>query len=191
MTRSRVLVADPPWAFGDRLPGGGRGAAKHYQCMDVEALKSFPLPAMADDSVLLLWRVAAMQREALDVLEAWGFTLKTEIVWRKLTKHGKPHFGMGHYVRAGHETCLLGIRGRWKPRVRNVRSVFEAPVGKHSEKPAAFYDLVEELADGPYVELFARRRRPGWECLGNELRWARPLDDSFLPPPRAGASEMR
>jgi N6-adenosine-specific RNA methylase IME4 len=164
-----VLVADPPWLFRDSCPGAGRGAVKHYPCMTVDDICRFPTPQMADDSALLLWRVASMQQEALDVMCAWGFTLKTEIVWRKLTKHGKQHFGMGHYVRASHEVCLLGTRGRWKPRSRSIRSVFDAPVGRHSEKPDAFYALVEELADGPYVELFARRERAGWQCFGNEL----------------------
>jgi N6-adenosine-specific RNA methylase IME4 len=171
MTAS-VIVADPPWEFRDTCPGNGRGAAKHYPCMGVEAIKAFPLPPLAPDAVLLLWRVASMQREALDVMDAWGFDLKTEIVWRKLTKHGKQHFGMGHYVRASHEVCLLGTRGRWKPRARNVRSVFDAPVGRHSEKPGRFFALVEELAAGPYVELFARRHREGWQCHGNELEEA-------------------
>jgi hypothetical protein len=72
-------------------------------------------------------------------------------------------------VRASHETCIVAKRGRPLIKARNVRSVFEAPVGRHSEKPEGFYDLVESLADGPYLELFARRVRPGWTCLGNEL----------------------
>ena len=62
------------------------------------------------DCLLLLWRVAAMQQEALDVARAWGFTVKTELVWEKLTKTGKPHFGMGHYLRGSHEVCLLATR---------------------------------------------------------------------------------
>jgi N6-adenosine-specific RNA methylase IME4 len=77
--------------------------------------------------------------------------------------------GMGHYVRGSHETCILATRGRFKVRSRAVRSVFEARRGRHSEKPDEFYALVEELADGPYAELFARRRRPGWRCFGKEL----------------------
>lgn len=167
-----VIEADCPWKFGDALPGNGRGATKHYACMTTRELCAFPLPPLADSACLLLWRVASMQQDALDVMRAWGFTLKTEIVWEKTTITGKPHFGMGHYVRASHETCLLGIRGRWKPKSRSIRSRFSAPVGRHSAKPDAFYDLVEQLADGPYVRLFARAERPGWTSFGNELEAA-------------------
>jgi N6-adenosine-specific RNA methylase IME4 len=167
-----VIEADPPWRFGDSLPGPGRGASKHYPCMSVAKLCAFQIPPLADDALLLLWRVASMQQEALDVVKAWGFKLKSEIIWEKTTKTGKPHFGMGRYVRASHEVCLVATRGRWKPKSRSIRSRFSAPVGRHSEKPEAFYELVEQLAEGPYVRLFARSQRPGWVSLGNEIREA-------------------
>lgn len=165
-----VLEADPPWSFADSLPGSKRGAAKHYSMLGLRDIQRFPLPPLADDALLLLWRVAAMQEEALAVVRAWGFVPKAEIVWRKLTKNGRPHFGMGRTVRASHEVCIVATRGRWKPRSRSVRSVFDAPVGRHSEKPEAFYDLVEQLADGPYVRLFARAERPGWVSMGDQIR---------------------
>jgi site-specific DNA-methyltransferase (adenine-specific) len=167
----RVLCADPPWRYGDKLPGKGRGAGKHYDEMPVRDICRFPLPDMERDSLLLLWRVAAQQEEALQVVRMWGFVPKSEIVWQKLTrKAGKKHFGMGRVVRASHETCIVATRGRFKPLVKNIRSTFEAPVGIHSEKPEFFYrEIVEKLAEGPYCELFARRLRDGWTCLGNEL----------------------
>jgi N6-adenosine-specific RNA methylase IME4 len=165
----RVLVADPPWRFGDRLPGPKRGAAKHYACMTVAEICAFPIPVMADDSLLLLWRVSSMVEEAYQVVRAWGFTPKTEIIWRKLTRTGKPHFGMGRTVRAAHETAIVAHRGRPPIKSRSIRSVFAAEVGEHSAKPELFFGLVEALSDGPYVELFARRPRPGWTCLGNEV----------------------
>lgn len=170
-TPARVLVADPPWPYSDKLPGNGRGAAKHYSVMSIRDIEYFDLPPMAADSLLFLWRVAAMPGEALRVCRAWGFEPKSEIVWVKLTSAGKPHFGMGRYVRAQHETCIIATRGKGNSRIRNhaVRSVFEAPVGRHSAKPERFYEIVEELAAGPYVELFARQRREGWTCEGNEL----------------------
>jgi N6-adenosine-specific RNA methylase IME4 len=135
----------------------------------VEDIEAFELPPLAADCYLLLWRVAAMQEEALRVVRAWGFTPKTELVWLKRTRTGKRHFGMGHHLRASHETCIVATRGRPKPRVRNIRSVFAAPVGAHSAKPQAFYELVEDFADGPYVELFGRRLREGWTVLGDEV----------------------
>jgi N6-adenosine-specific RNA methylase IME4 len=165
----RVLVADAPWRFSDRLPGKTRGAESQYACLSVDDIKRFPLPELAQDALLFFWRVSAMQQEALDVIAAWGFELKSELVWIKTTTSGGRAFGMGRYVRHCHETCLIARRGSGKVRSRSVRSVFDAPIGRHSEKPERFYELVEELADGPYVEMFARRRRDGWTCLGNEL----------------------
>jgi len=167
----RVLVADPPWQFGDKLPGATRGAESNYKCMSLDDVRKFKLPPLADDAILLLWRVSAMQEEALSVCRAWGFVPKSEIIWRKRTASGKRHFGMGRYVRAEHETCLIGSRGRGNLVVkrRNVRSVFSAPTGRHSEKPECFFDLVEQWLEGPYAELFARRKRAGWLCLGDEL----------------------
>lgn len=169
MMGASVLVADPPWKFGDALPGPGRGAAKHYDVMDIDALCRFELPDLAADAVLFMWRVAAMQEEALRLVRAWGFTLKSELVWLKTTKNGKRWFGMGRYVRAEHETCLIATRGRPVIKSRSVRSTFAAEAGRHSAKPERFFEIVEQLCDGPYVELFARRHRPGWTCLGNEL----------------------
>ena len=163
------VVADPPWRFGDSLPGDKRGATKHYACLPLWEIQRFPLPPIAADAYLFLWRVAAMPREALDVASAWGFAPKTELVWRKQTQTGRRHFGMGRHLRAEHETCIVAVRGRPKPLTRSIRSVFDAPVGVHSAKPDAFYALVEELAPGPRVELFARRKREGWTCFGNEV----------------------
>lgn len=165
----RVIVLDPPWRFSDSLPGRTRGASKQYPCMSVPELCAFELPPMADDSLMFMWRVSSMQHEALTVMKAWGYRLHSEMVWEKLTKHGKQHFGMGRIVRGSHETCLIGVRGKPKIKSRSVRSSFAAPVGRHSEKPALFFSLVEMLSDGPYVEAFARRHRPGWSAIGNQL----------------------
>lgn len=171
-----VLLADCPWKFGDKLPGPKRGAEAHYPVLTVKELCEFPLPPLHHDCYLLLWRVSSMQQEALDVAKAWGFVVKSEIVWKKRTKNGNRHFGMGRTVRLEHEVCLIAKRGNPEPKAKNIRSVldtedmlFEASVGRHSEKPDEFYALVEDLFWGPYVEIFARRRRPGWQHYGNEL----------------------
>lgn len=165
----RTVVADPSWPFNDKLPGPGRGAARHYREMSIEEIYRFPLPAIATDSRLFLWTVAAMPEEGVNTMIAWGFRPVCEIIWIKLTVRGKPWFGMGRTVRNAHERCLVGVRG--KPEVLNhsTRSVFYARAGKHSEKPKEFFDLVEGLSPGPYVELFARSPRPGWTCQGDEL----------------------
>lgn len=168
----RVLVADPAWGFRDNLPGPGRGARRHYRCESLDDIKAFRIPVMAPDSWLFLWRVAAMQREALEVVDAWGFRLVSEIAWVKTRKDGQPHGGgMGHYVRNSHEVCLIAVRGKASSLrlSKAIPSVIFAQRGRHSEKPEEFYQLVERLVPGPRVELFARRRRRGWRCFGDEL----------------------
>jgi N6-adenosine-specific RNA methylase IME4 len=166
----QTVVADPPWPFGDRLPGASRGAENNYEVMSIEEIGSYLNPdGVADDCRLFLWRVASMQEEALYVMRQWGFVPKTEIVWWEETVGGKPWFGMGRTVRASHEVCLIGQRGRPAVLSRSVRSVFSAGYTTHSEKPEKFYQIVETLSPGPYLELFARRQRVGWTCWGDEL----------------------
>ncbi len=164
MKKYAVLVADPPWPsakmslWNRQLP---------YDRMKIEEIKTFVLPPMAEVSVLFLWRLASMQPEALDVCRAWGYRPYGELVWEKRTKNDKPWMGMGTLIRGAHETCLIGVSSRIpKPKVRNIRSLFRAPQEGHSAKPDRFYEVIEEILDGPYVELFARRRRKGWTCKG-------------------------
>lgn len=190
---ARVVVADPPWLFSDGLPGRARGAAKNYRCLALGALTTFPLPPIAPDAFLFLWYVTSMTDEARAVCRAWGFEpTGGELVWVKTTGGGKLvvdpldtrrppptalgghatklHFGMGRTVRNADERCLIARRGSIAVASRSVRSVFFAPRGRHSEKPERFYALVEQLAGGgPYVELFARKRRAGWRAFGDEL----------------------
>jgi N6-adenosine-specific RNA methylase IME4 len=168
----RTICADPPWRFSDKLPGKGRGAAKHYKTMTLDEVKAY-LPGLhlpvADDALLFLWRVSAMAEEAYEVVRAWGFEPKAELVWVKTEQSGVRHFGMGRYVRNGHETCIIARRGRPVIRDKSVRSVFDAPIGPHSAKPDKFFELVERLSEGPRLELFARRPRIGWTVMGDEL----------------------
>ena len=171
-----VLVADPPLAFGDKLPGKGRGAEKHYNVLSLAEIVAFDIPKMADDSWLFLWRVAAMQTEALAVAKAWGFRVDSEIVWVK--SHGLvgasgdgTQLGMGRTVRNCHEVCLVCRRGKPLRASASVRSVIVAPRGKHSAKPDLFFEQVEKLV-GPTArkaEIFARVHRDGWACFGDEL----------------------
>jgi N6-adenosine-specific RNA methylase IME4 len=207
---TRVLLADPPWPFRDRLPGKTRGAAKQYPCLSVSDLARFPLPPLADDCWLALWYVTSMVEEARFVCRAWGFQpTGGEIVWVKTTDSAplvcnpsmsppwpvdldaevydllngghpcstKLAFGMGRTVRNCDERILIARRGRPKLGSRSVRSVFFAsqprlPNGKvwHSAKPDRSYEVIEALCgEGPRVELFARREREGWTCLGHGM----------------------
>lgn len=169
-TRYRVLVADPPWPFKDKLPGG-RGAATHYDVLPVEEICAFELPRLHADCWLFLWRPATHQQEALHVARSWGFRAPpSELVWRKTTNDGeRVRFGMGRAFRNAHETCLVFRRGRPARLSMGLASVFDAPRGEHSAKPDRFYVIVDEFAPGPVVELFARRQWPGWTCLGLEM----------------------
>jgi len=184
-----VLVADPPWKFKDNLPGKGRGANKHYLTLDIEGIQAFvepedlyrptkgeltiagdaTAPVVDRNAILFLWRVSSMVPAAYNVVASWGFTPKAELVWIKKTRKGNRHFGMGHYTRAEHESCIIATRGKVELKTKSVRSTFEASIGRHSEKPDEFYEIVEEMCEGPYLELFARKHREGWTCLGNEL----------------------
>lgn len=195
MTPARVVSADCPWLFRDKLPGKKRGASKNYNCMPTWQLMRFPLPPLADDAWLFLWYVTSMRADADKVAEAWGFKpTGAELVWVKTTgdealivdpaaeivpqrkrasddaDYTRLTFGMGRTVRNCDERCIIARRGRPKRASASVRSVFFAPVGEHSEKPNTFYQLVEQLTgDGPRVELFARKHREGWLCFGDEL----------------------
>lgn len=169
--RFRVLVADPAYPFKDKLPGKGRGAAKHYGCMTVDAICAMELPKLHEDCWLFLWRPATHAQEALNIARAWGFrSAPSELIWRKMTKDGsRVRMGMGRSVRNAHETCLIFKRGRPERLSMSIPSIFDAPRLEHSRKPDRFYEIVDAFAPGPKVELFARRQWPGWTCLGNEM----------------------
>jgi N6-adenosine-specific RNA methylase IME4 len=157
----RVVVADPPWQYGNKAT---RGAAEdHYATMTIEALCELDVESrLADDAHLYLWVTNGFLREGFDVLAAWGFEYKTCLTWVK------PQMGMGNYFRSSTEHVLFGLRGSLKTQDRALMNWFQAPRGKHSAKPDSFYDLVEKASPGPYFEMFARRRRLGWSAWGNE-----------------------
>ncbi len=176
-----VLYADPPWTFTTySAKGKGRSAEAHYRCLRFDDLCRLPVGAWAaDDSVLLLWVPDPQLAKGLALIEAWGFSYKTVgFYWAKLNKTvarperldaGDFFTGLGYWTRAGPEMCLLATRGAPKRRARNVRRLVIAPRREHSRKPDEVYERIERLADGPYLELFARARRPGWESWGEEV----------------------
>ena len=171
MSPFQIVCCDPPWLFGDSLPGSKRGARKHYDCLSLDELKTFALPPIGKDALLFLWRVAAMQEEAMELVRAWSFVPKSEIVWIKTTASGKRAFGMGRYTRHAHESCIIASRGRGIALIRDhsIRSVFDAPLARHSEKPDEFYALVAKMTTGRRCEMFARRPRPGFVPFGDQV----------------------
>ncbi len=103
----------------------------------------------------------------LRVMEQWGFTYKMTIVWLKI-KNGKPQIGLGNYFRHAHELCLFGVRGRCPALNHALPSFFWAERREHSEKPEELQNLAQQLSPGPFLEMFARRQRPGWVPYGLE-----------------------
>ena len=170
----RVIYADPPWLYNDRgviteADGYGR-AARHYEGMTIDQLCKVPVKAHATpDSVLFLWVTAPMLYEnpgPREVIEAWGYTPKTGLVWDKVLHN------FGHYVSVRHEHLIIATRGSCvpdhpTPMPDSVQTIRRTDV--HSEKPAEFRAVIDRLYDGPKVELFARRQVPGWTCWGNQI----------------------
>jgi N6-adenosine-specific RNA methylase IME4/ParB-like chromosome segregation protein Spo0J len=157
-----VLVADPPWAYEHRNGDLSKRGQTPYATMSAAKIKALPVARLAaEDAVLWLWTTNAHLPLALEVAAAWGFTYKTCLTWAKQCA------GTGDWLRGQTEHCLLCIRGR--PTVKPDRStLLVAGPGRrrHSVKPEAFYELVEAICPGAKVELFARRRRPGWTAWG-------------------------
>ncbi len=167
-----VLVADPPWQFATySVKGKGRSAEAHYDCMTLNSIKALPVTEWAArDCVLFLWTTDPMLPQALKVIEAWEFQYKTVgFYWAKTVKNGAIYpIGTGYWTRANPELCLLATRGKPKRLSRSVRKLIVSPRREHSRKPNEVYDRVEALCVGPYLELFARSRREGWDSWGLE-----------------------
>ena len=175
----KVIYADPPWTFATySKKGKGRSPEAHYDCMSFEAICDLPVADWAArDSILLLWVTDPLLPRGLELIEAWGFTYKTVgFYWAKLNKAASPHAysdrdfftGMGFWTRANPEQCLLATRGKPKRMAKDGRRLVVAPRREHSRKPDEVYDNIERLADGPYLELFARNKRDRWDGWGDQ-----------------------
>ena len=162
----RSILADPPWAFETHGPHGkGRSPENHYPVMSAtDIINLNVMQCLADDCALFLWVTSENLKWAPAVMASWGFELvSTAFVW---VKDGHP--GLGYWTRKGSEICLLGKRGSPKRLAKDVAEVIHAPRGRHSEKPAEVYERIERLVPGPYLELFAREPREGWDAWGND-----------------------
>jgi N6-adenosine-specific RNA methylase IME4 len=168
----RVIYADPPWNYSDQGVVGDSGTAygktgAHYDSMTTEQLCKMPIEAhTTKNAVLFLWVTSPMLNICWPVIEAWGFTYKTSIVWDKVLHN------FGHYVSVRHELLLICTRGsctpdRPTPMPDSVQTFRRGDV--HSQKPEEFRQLIQQLYDGPYLELFARMRTPGWSAWGNQV----------------------
>lgn len=173
-----AILADPPWQFKvwSRDTGLGRSAELHYGTMSFDDLATMPVADLAaEDCALFCWACWPSIDYALRVVDAWGFNYKTmAFVWVK--GEGLPLFpddiraqvGMGYWTRANTEPCILATRGSPKRLHADVSQVIIERRREHSRKPDCVHGRIERLVAGPYLELFARQRRPGWDCWGNE-----------------------
>jgi N6-adenosine-specific RNA methylase IME4 len=159
--RYRTILADPPW---DIEQIGGRGAQQHYSLLSLPRIKQLPVADFAaPDAHLWLWVTNATLRVGYDVMEAWGFVPRSPLTWIK------PRIGLGNFLRNATEHLIFGTRGRAPVKFRSQATWMFAPLQDHSHKPEEQYAVIERISDGPYLELFARRRQFGWDAWGNEI----------------------
>jgi len=173
----RTVMADPPWASAR---GGGqstRGAQRHYDLLGrreiVHAIQ-YDCPAwgrLAESAHLYLWttNAALADGSAHFVSRRLGFEPKTLITWAKKTESGADDIGLGQYFRHCTEQVLFCRRGEYMETGAKHTTLLEAETGAHSERPAKIYDIIEDSSPGAYLELFARRGRPGWNSWGDQL----------------------
>lgn len=184
--RFATVLADPPWRFANRT---GKMAPEHrrlnrYETMTDQDIVALPVSAVAAErSHLYLWVPNALLPTGLAVMEAWGFTYKSNIVWSKIRKDGGPDGrGVGFYFRNVTELLLFGIRGKNNRTLGPGRSqvnLIATRKREHSRKPDEQYTLIESCSPGPYLELFARGRRKGWIGWGVQAEDYAPTWDTY------------
>lgn len=164
----RTIVVDPPWRFATAATKAD--ARKHYSTMTVDDLCAMPVASLcAPDAHLWLWAVNGLMEDAYRIVRAWGFTPLTLVTWCK------PGPGVGHYLRNNTEHIIFASCGKpMTPDEKPLSTWFVWPRGAHSVKPAGAGDLIEQVSPGPYVELFCRQPRMGWDGwgLGHEMKEA-------------------
>ena len=173
--RFSTILADPPWQFQNRT---GKVAPEHrrlnrYGTLDLEKIKSLPVVHLLKDTAhLYLWVPNALLPEGIEVLRAWGFQYKSNLVWHKIRKDGGPDGrGVGFYFRNTTELVLFGVRGKNVRTLAPGRSqvnIIKTQKREHSRKPDEIYPIIEACSPGPFLELFARGPRPKWTVWGNQ-----------------------
>lgn len=170
-----TILADPPWQFQNRT---GKMAPEHkrlnrYATLVLDDIKSLPVQKVsAEKSHLYLWVPNALLEEGLEVMKAWGYTYKTNLIWHKVRKDGGPDGrGVGFYFRNTTEMILFGVKGqiRTLDPGRSQVNIIRTQKREHSKKPDELYNIIEECSPGPYLELFARGTRDKWLQWGNQV----------------------
>ena len=181
-----TILADPPWQFTNRT---GKMAPEHkrlarYPTMTLQQIKDLPVEAVARDTAhLYLWVPNALLAEGLQVMDNWGFTYKTNLIWYKVRKDGGPdRRGVGFYFRNVTEVILFGVRGKDARTLQPGRSqenIITSRKREHSRKPDEQYEIIESCSWGPFLELFARGAREGWATWGNQAEDYMPDWDTY------------
>jgi N6-adenosine-specific RNA methylase IME4 len=188
-TKYGVIVADPPWNYNRAGKGGVTDTGKVYKLSGYSDHKYQPLSTedlcglgtaikqiSSPDALLFLWTTWPFIRDALDIIEAWGFTYVTGIPWVKMDrKLEQPTYGVGYWFRGCTEPILVAKRGKsFRGNRRGILGFepasmlgFASPPEGHSKKPDDLQYLIESDYPGPYLELFGRRARKNWTVLGN------------------------
>ena len=186
MRKYKLILADPPWAYRNTYTNCSDWGqvSRHYGVLQTSEISEMPVNKVADtDSVLLLWVTWPLLLDGVTVLNSWGFEYVTGFPWVKATDVSNDLWGkltfrvrlrIGYWVRGCSEVIMIGKRGAASP--PNLPFVgLLSPNVSHSRKPDSIYEYAESLP-GPYLELFARRLRPGWDSWGNEIE----ATESFL-----------
>jgi len=161
-----IIYADPPWRY-EHVKTENRAIENHYPTMDLDEICALPVSDIATpDSVLFLWTTSPKLAESMQVIDAWGYTYRTCMVW------DKDRIGMGYYARQQHELLLIATRGSVpvpEPENRPPSVIRIKRDDEHSAKPAEFYAMIERMyPELRKLEMFARTRRDGWSAWGNQ-----------------------
>lgn len=181
-----TILADPPWQFQNRT---GKMAPEHkrlsrYPTLSLQEIKDLPVEAIAEETAhLYLWVPNALLSEGLQVMDNWGFSYKTNLVWYKIRKDGGPdRRGVGFYFRNVTEMILFGVRGKGARTLqpgRRQENIISSRKREHSRKPDEQYEIIESCSWGPMIELFARGPRKGWTSWGNQADAYSPSWDTY------------
>ena len=171
-SKYKTVLLDPPWQICTGGKGGWGTPQNHYPVMATAQIINelqWMKPLICEQAHCYLWVVNNKLQDGLDVMKELGFQYITNLVWVK------NKMGLGQYFRGQHELLFFGRKGNPLPYKKEngkrvtIPSVIIEPKGEHSKKPSSFYEIIERTSDGPYIELFARRKRLGWHAWGNEI----------------------
>lgn len=169
LKKYEVFYADPPATYRNKNTGGSlvSGSAAKYPVMTLDEIMALPVPEISEkNAVLFLWVTNPLLPEGLQIMKAWGFNYKTTITWHKIMS-----LGLGFWWRGQVEFLLFGVRGKVKAFRMQEKNHITCGVGKHSEKPEQFRELIERatMRMPKKLELFARKESHGWDVFGNEV----------------------